>query len=366
MLFRSLNRRMNDCLDDMEDPVGAESDYSKYDGSQGKVWKILVKLLQATGFFLFAFGKEVGEYMYLKTYAVGKGFKYTVPFTMKSGSNITSVGNSAFNGLVWLYALYLYCLWAMTNLDTLRMEKLYSIGYQSGTCMFVFILFKCPRWIIAYLTSGDDGFTLADDKYIDTGKFFEFFRSVAAALALVLKLKINRNLTALDYLNMRFYYVDGKIRMGRKPGRGICKAGTILDRPLGKQHTYFKRSEYENHFFNILFSNLYAAIPCTNHVPFLGAYNRTLMEHLIERGISPEECDDYVPLAEKRIQRYRYLAGEVYTASSDTWEQFAEVYGLDQSDEEDFITYFKKSLKLYGVTAVLEHRVIAELRDHEA
>lgn len=100
-------KRMGRWFDTVDDDwVYVEDDFTLYDSTEGAVMfaameKILIHLgASRYPFVLEAFRKQ------FETKGSGGGWKYSVPFTMKSGSSLTSVQNSCINALTHLFVYW--------------------------------------------------------------------------------------------------------------------------------------------------------------------------------------------------------------------------------------------------------------------
>jgi hypothetical protein len=299
------------------------ADYSKYDASQGQgpwdAWVLLCEYLSISKMMWFS--------MYVKysiTYALvyASYFMYWVFYTQKSGSCETTVSNSYFALLVFLYTLYELC------------ERNFEL--------FVKMLLILRAAILSFM--GDDSLVELDDRVISPLAFQARYHDVAYRAGLNLTSHLSLNPTDSDFLNKRLYVTKLGIAVGMKPGRYITKAGLILQKGALRNI----KSQVQ-----ILYSNLYAAGPTGNHVPFLRKYRIILMEYI--------EVAYPGTVRTAPMNQYKYLEGKIHECDSLTWKHFTDVYKLDEADEESFSSYLRKSVYYYGLHCVLDHYAVDRL-----
>jgi len=297
------------------------SDFSKYDASQGKeAWDFLTDLIVRMGILPIAFEQDIIKYVYKQTKVFGPGLKYKVTATMKTGANVTSVCNTILNVAVWYLALYEYCHRNITLLKSHLVNR-----------------------YITYAALGDDGLTIMNPNRIIPNRFRDVYVETTNRLGFTVTSTCTNNPVEADFLNMRLYPVQGGIRVGRKPGRVICKAG-VIDSPRREvtQDDYVK--------IHMCFkSNLYASGPTACHVPFLRVYRSVCMRWM-EKNIPS--------LHLLKPRKYAHLKGQCSEADYTTWDAFERFYNLSQKDEDLFKQRLEERINLYGLTHVADDPIM--------
>jgi hypothetical protein len=316
-----INSWVNENCAKFKDNVYMYSDYSKFDCTQQKecienecLWFERLGIANAVPDW------DKIRKLKLNTKAFGKWLKYCVEATRGSGECETSVGNSRISGLIALCAFWRYCV---------------AVGASwSDLCDYVRIA-----------VMGDDTIIMFDGSVINAELFLKIFVQTTIDAGFEVKVGCTRKPMEIDFLSMVFYPTAYGIRVGRMAGRNICKMGVILDK--GNNFT-------EEEKIAILRSNLTAALPTSNHVPFLRQYIWALLRYI---GPGPTHVKNY---HESQYKIDAHL-GDCHECDGETWTAFSERFGLEEDDERDFYLYLDESLRKHGLHCVLEHECLSKL-----
>lgn len=316
---------VNRAMSGMTDPVYFWLDYSKYDATQKlKAMLAEINLFEAFGAATsIPYWEEVKKIKcFKKVYT--KFLQYVVSGTRGSGENETSVGNSLLNITVFFMTMTRYSHYVKQPVDDL---------------------------IVHFYTAvmGDDFIAVLDRAVIDVVIFESIYQQTVRDLGMTITSGWSANPIDADFLRMMFFPTQNGVRVGKFPGRNICKGGVIVHK-----HDFDDRGRAA-----ILFSNLNSAIPTSAHVPFLRKYVSITMQYLLK-----EYEDLSIP---KNYQKFTRTTdrGNVYSADEVTWDAFEGKYGLTESDEKEFSDYYAQSLENYGLFCLLSSPLLADLIAHE-
>jgi hypothetical protein len=311
-----INQWANLNLTTMVDPVFYWLDFSKYDTTQ-KFRSICaeIRFCERVGVCesVEYWAHVVRAKLFKRAY--GKNLKYGVSATRGSGENATSILNSILNMTIFYMVVDAYA------------------GIKDVTVEYVLENVKCALM-------GDDFIAMIDAAYIDIKTWQAIENNITRRLGFVIEDGLSRNPIDADFLNMAFYPTEDGVRVGKKPGRNIAKAGVIVDKRKG-----FNVEER----VSILNSNMNSALPTANHVPFLRVFVREILHHI---SISYEN----VPVTKRydKFIRSQWM-GDVHEADQQTWTAFEEKYGLTATDEAAFGAYLRDALTTHGLFCILQH-----------
>lgn len=281
--------------------VALFSDFSKYDMTQGpECMKREHCHLRELGFADDEDGEAYLRAAYRARVYAGD-LMWSVTGTRKSGDLNTSSGNTKNTA-----------------------ESLYS--YLAGVAKELGV--HLPDHM-ALAALGDDNFCLLTAEFVEKAggkdKLMAGLKSWMTDLGYVLKVGISDNITAAEYLSLRFYPVNGQYVVGKKPGRCLTKIGAQMYR---QGRTNASALEYWK-------GSLISYIPTSNHVPFLRKYVQVCLDKL--EGVKVRHAFE---------DKFR-MQGKIHEASDDTWAAFMDVYGpLATPDNE---ARFEERLRKTGL-----------------
>jgi hypothetical protein len=294
------------------------SDFSTYDVTQGKhSCERTVSNYDRLGFTKWINRGKMVLLAKLKTLGFGRGVRYQMPFTQKSGDNDTTTSNT---------------------------EK-------TGECVASFFLkFLFQLWcFIAAI--GDDNFCIFNEKramrtFGSLKKMKRLYEEHCARLGYKAKVLISKNPMAVEFMSCRFYPTKDGCKIGKKPGRVLTKLGWFM--ATTKSATRTKAEWYA-----IMRGTIKSYLPTGNHVPFLRVYLQVVDGFLAEYDVK-ENTDKYL------------LTGPtIYEADWCTWAAFEAVYGYTPVDEEIFRVHLVESIERYGLSCVIDSPHVTHLFETE-
>lgn len=201
--------------------------------------------------------------------------------------------------------------------------------------------------VIAVL--GDDNFAILEAGTVKKrfGNAMELktaFEKHCTALGFKAKAVITFDIVEGEFLSLRFYPTRGGYRVGKKPGRNLCKIGyqkvnTAITDPL-----------------STWLGTLKSYRATANHVPFLRVYIAECLAYAAELGLRPG-----LPL-----HKWGSLDGTVHEADDYTFAAFKRCYGVGRHEEGLFRARLKAHLRQHGLCSMLEDRVVEILRLKDA
>jgi hypothetical protein len=290
------------------------SDFSTYDLTQGK--RCMEREWRTFSLLGFVKNLKWGKYfraaaMRLKIY--GQGIKVELDAIRTSGSNPTSSGNSKNTGEFFAFFL----------LDFLKPYR---------------------DFFLAVL--GDDNFGIFRKSKVisvfgSVANFKQLLLAHATRLGYKLKVLVTDKILDAEYLSTKFYPTREGHKIGKKPGRCLCKLGWFLTK-VGDSRT-------TNEWLGVLLGTMKSYLPTGNHVPFLRVYLKVITEYISKYHpkVKAKKVGDelYKPWLQSDV---------VYEADDLTWDAFYEAYGLNEDDELEFEKEIKEGLKLYGLPMILD------------
>lgn len=286
------------------------SDFSKYDVTQGpECIKAEIRWYKQLGFL-----KKLGKYgewildMKMKGKCFGDGVMYTKNGGRSSGDNDTSSGNSGTTGKAMVSCLK-------------------DMGF---TNFYTAVL-------------GDDNFTILHASELDTRDFIAA-RNVMVnymdnSCGFSIKVLITTRIMEAEFLSLKFFPTENGYKVGKKPGRCLCKLGWMMDRQGRTKEDALQL------FKGVLLSYLATA----NHVPFLRVYVWVWLEAL--QGIKAKHGEN-----DKYIIGYKE-SRKLCDADRLTWSYFTDFYGLDRADERSFHNTLKRTALRGRSTVMTDRRV---------
>lgn len=283
------------------------TDFSKYDVTQGELMiKSENQWYKMLGFCNLPGANEFLEQrLYARVY--GKGVKFSVPGTRKSGDNDTSSGNTRTTGMVMSFFL---------------------------------LLQKIKEYAMVVL--GDDNFCLIPRRYINSFMIFkQRFIEHCRRLGFIAKVQIEKVIIKAEFISCRFYPTSDGFIIGKKPGNVLTKLGWILK----KATTKYTR-EYAN---SLLLAIIKSYLPTATHVPFLRTYLQVVSNYLESRGVTP--ATDLYELQYK-------IKGTVYLADEETEVAFEECYGISVHLEKEFKCKLISAIEQFGLPCLIDSEIV--------
>jgi hypothetical protein len=287
------------------------TDFSKYDVTQGPACiETENETYESLGFTDLPGGSEVLKSK-MKSTSYGRGIKFRVKGTRKSGDNDTSSGNSNSTGSTLAY-------------------------------FFLFVL-RATAEEFAIAVLGDDNFVILASTLVDRFSvevIIEKMKSFYAECGFIIKIEWSHDPTSVEFLSCRFYPVGNTYLLGRKPGKVLAKLGYGLATRPRKQTEYYQ-----------LFKGTLLSLQSTGaHVPFLRVYISTCLSYL--NNVDPLFDGDAV---------HRSQDDTVVSPTSETYVAFQLLYGFDRHDEELFRQQLKKGIGKYGFSCLLTSDYVESL-----
>lgn len=277
------------------------SDFTTYEITQKRdIIERELLFYRKLGFMAFIKDKKVGRDLQkirrLAKETAKRIFKFSIPYTRKSGQPDTSSGNSKNTG----EAIMSY----------LKMLGLHDNDFRVGVL-------------------GDDNFTIlkiTEQLKALLPNFKQGFIQHCEKLGYIAKAVLTKDLIKCEFLSLRFYPVQGMYVVGKKPGRCLVKLGFLFYKQEFKDY-----QSYVKLFKGVLLSY----IGTSWHVPFLRVYVKKCLHYLRDvKEIMPDYNKYTVNSKQYKLE-----------PDVDTFAAFELVYGLNKADEHKFSEQIDKALE---------------------
>lgn len=286
------------------------TDFSKYDLTQGSqclnreyAWYERLGLKKHLGRLTKYKSSKIGSTVYSKV------MKYSVEIK-NSGDNDTSSGNSKNTG------------------DVLRS----------------FFLFIGILHLVFIAVLGDDNFTVLSQKVLEIisiSRLTEELTVWSRRLGFRIKIAVTYDVLSTEFLSCKFYPTEQGYRVGKKPGRTMCKIGWFL-KP--------NETRDKDEWLSIMKGTALSYLPTANHVPFLRVIVKFILS--VTEGMDASITPDL---------KYLLTGRKTYEADQTTWAAFEKSYGLSEDLELEFEKDLIQHHQKFGLPFLMSSWMIDQL-----